>query len=648
MKKNILLILSACTLLFFAEGCKKYGYDIPDGYPDNSGNVADGVIDTNMKLIDKTMYAKAKVFPGLVDASEPRVQNEKFTLDLNFTDQTTGNLRITVAPDPQFSTGYYAAPGELIKIEVPLGIEGLTVQIGGHTDNLSGKSPLLRDPIVYNRQRIYSGVNYVRNLYGGTIYIIANRAYPNPVEFTITNACVSPDFILGKTTDEQFKAKVAASKVPWLELRSKRVIYLVPRDKVLARLSSDAFKPTEVITKWNEIFDQDYNAWMGLSDDAQDPRDRSPQGAWRGALDIQITIGSAHSGFPFMAQNTYYWFDSFTSLDVLNLTHGEGMWGTLHEFGHNCQQPSIWSWSTLGETTNNLFSFKYAHRLNAPDYNILHPGLPKLWPSTLAWASTLLPKNFNGSDAAIANPFSRLVPFVQLLEVYGYDAMTHLYTEARHAERLNGSDIAKQNFVYEKWSDYKQMDLAPFFDAWGIALSRGIKDKVAAKYPEMPNKTWEYDPVKRTGGDTKITYPYVQTISNINLSEGSGNNLTDNNTSTFWISQKTPALAAATAFPINIVLKASRFPIDIKGITLTQQQGSANYAKDMEVLVGNDDSQYTSVGTFTLPANNAKFNYNFTGGVVNARFVKLVIKNAVTMSTTNAFTSLSEFNIVKP
>src|SRR5699024_5327681 len=100
---------------------------------------------------------------------------------------------------------------------VPEGIEGLTVQIGGHTDNLSGKYPLLRDPVIFMRQRLYAGANYVRNLYGGTIYIEPNRAYEKPVEFTITNACVSPDFVLGEMSNDEWIAKVKASNVPWLE-----------------------------------------------------------------------------------------------------------------------------------------------------------------------------------------------------------------------------------------------------------------------------------------------------------------------------------------------------------------------------------------------------------------------------------------------
>ncbi|WP_199136454.1 M60 family metallopeptidase [Pedobacter sp. ASV12] len=647
MKFNHVTKLSVLILLLATTACKKYGYNIPDGYTDNSGNVANGKIDTNMAVIDKSMYAKARVFPGLVDQSEPRVKDAKFTLDLNFTDQTSDNLRISVAPQPQYSTGYYAAPGELVKIIVPAGIQGLGIQIGGQTDNLGGKYPLLRDPVIFTRQQLYPGTNYIRNLYGGTIYINASFAYPNPVEFTISGACVSPDFILGQSTDADWVAKVKASQVPWLEFRSKRVIFLMPRDKVIATFSSSEplTNPTAVLSKWNDVFELDYNGWMGLSDNAADIRDRSPQGAWRGVLDIQLSAGYGHSGFPFVGTNDAEWFSAFSSLKKISTSNG--MWGSYHEFGHNCQQGKVWSWSTLGETTNNLFSFKVANRIGA-DYNILHPSVSSGFPQAIAYASGTGTKNFD-LDAAMNDPFKRMTPFVQIFEKYGYGAMTYLYSQARHAERLNTSDITMHNFVYEKLSDYTQTDLASFFDAWGILISDPVRDKVAAKYPVLATQIWTYNPLNRTGGTgaiAPITYPFVSSISNNQSSEGSPANLLDGNTATYWHSQYSPALTNATAFPINIVLKVGRLPIQVQGVTLTQRQNSNSYAKDMEVFISTDGTNYTTMGTFTLPNNNAKFNYNFPTGVQTARYVKLVIKNQYT--TANTYTSLSEFNIIKP
>jgi len=645
MKLNHFTILCAVTLVLGTTACKKYGYNIPDGYPDNSENVAGGSIDTNMKVIDKSMYAKARVFPGLVDQSEPRVQNAKFTLDLNFTDQTADNLRIQVAPEPQYSTGYYAAPGELIKIEVPAGIEGLTVQVGGHTDNLSGKSPLLRDPVIYMRQQLYAGANYVRNLYGGTIYIRAGRAYPNPVEFTITNACVSPDFILGQTVDADWVNKVKASQVPWLELRSKRVIFLVPRDKIVATFSSSEpyTNPTVALGKWNDVFDLDYNAWMGLSDNAADSKDKSPQGPWRGILDIQLSAGYGHSGFPFVGLNDSEWFKSFTSLK--SITTSSGQWGSYHEFGHNCQQTKVWSWSTLGETTNNLFSFKVANRIGA-DYNILHPAVSSGFPQAITYATGTGTKNFD-TDGAMNDPFKRMTPFVQIFEKYGYGAMTYLYSEARHAARLNTSDISMHNFVYEKLSDYTQTDLAPFFDAWGISISDAVAAKLTAKYPILTNQIWGYNPLNKTGGTAAISYAPGVTVSSNQSNEGSPAAMLDNNTATYWHSQYSPAPTTAQGYPYTIVYSENK-RMSVKGMFFVPRNSTAQRVKSIEILVSSDNVNFTSVATTQIPNAFSRYDFTFPNGPVFGKFFKVLLKDGWNTPVASfPYAAMAELGVIK-
>jgi hypothetical protein len=597
------------------------------------------------------MYAKARVFPGLVDQAEPRVENAKFTLDLNFTNQTAQNLRINVAPEPQYSTGYYAAPGELIKIEVPAGIEGLTVQIGGHTDNLGGKYPLLRDPVIYMRQRLYAGVNYVRNLYGGTIYIRPNRAYSTPVEFTISNAVVSPDFILGETNDAEWVAKVRASHVPWLELRTHRVVFLIPRDRVIASFSSaEPFtNPTAVLSRWNDVFDLDYNGWMGLSDDAEDEKDRSPQGAWRGVLDIQLSAGYGHSGFPFVGLNDAEWFGGMTSLSAISTS--QGMWGSYHEFGHNCQQPSVWSWSTLGETTNNLFNFKVANRIGA-DYTKLHPAVTSGFPQAIAYASTAAgAKNFD-ADAAMNDPFKRMTPFVQIFELYGYEAMTHLYTEARHAERLNPNDITKHNWVYEKLSDYTQTNLSLFFEAWGIAISPSVENRVSQKWPLLTKQIWTYNPLTGTGGTADIVYTTSVAYVSCQPQEGSIGALLDNNPETFYHS-KYSNIQPGESYPFTFIFSTgAKEPIPVKGMFFNARPGGnrAGDGKNIEIYYSNDndytnEDAYVMIGTATLPNNNSRFEYMFPTGNIGARFVKVIVKDGY---TTNPYVVFGEMNLIKP
>ncbi len=649
MKINQLTKIFGLSLLLAFTACKKYGYEVPDGYPDNSQNVADGTIDTNMKVIDKSMYAKARVFPGLVDQSEPRVKDAQFTLDLNFTDQTAQNLRISVAPSPQYSTGYYAAPGELIKLVVPAGIEGLTVQIGAHTDNLGGKFPLLRDPVIYNRKQLVSGVNYIRNLYGGHIYILATFAYPNPITFAISGAVVSPDFILGQTTDADWVAKVKASQVPWLELRAKSVIFTIPRDKVLATFNSNEpfTNPTAVFTKWNDVFALDYNAWMGLSDNAVDIRDRSPQSQWRGVLDIQLSLGYGHNGFPFVGLNDSYWFTSFTSLNSLSTSSGQ--WGTYHEFGHNCQQGSVWSWSTLGETTNNLFNFKVANRIGA-NYNILHPAVSSGFPKALTFASGTGTKNFD-QDAAMnavdEAPFMKMLPFVQVFEKYNYAAMTYLYTQARHADRLNSNDITKHNFVYEKLSDYTQTDLAPFFDAWGISISDAVVMKVTAKYPMLSNQLWTYNPLNKTGGTAAISYAPGVTVSSSQSNEGSPAAMLDNNTATYWHSQYSPAPTAAQSYPYTIVYSENK-RMTVKGMYFVPRNSTAQRVKNIEILVSSDNVNFTSVATTQIPNAFSRYDFTFPNGPVFGKYFKVLLKDGWNTPVASfPYAAMAELGVIK-
>ncbi|MGA6120332.1 M60 family metallopeptidase [Sphingobacterium anhuiense] len=608
MKLKQFTALLSMTMLLAVTSCSKYGYNIPDGYPDNSKNTADGVIDTNMKLIDKTMYAKARVFPGLVDIEEPRVVDAKFTLDLNFTKQTTLNLKISVAPEPQFSTGYYAAPGELIKIVVPQGIEGLSVQIGGHTDNLTGKSPLLRDPVIYMRQQLFPGANFVRNLYGGTIYIRPDRAYPNPVEFTITNACVSPDYVLGESNNDQWIEKVKASKVPWLELRTKRVVFLIPRDRVIKSFtSSEPFvNPQAVMTKWNDVFELDFNGWMGLSDNAEDERDRSPQGPWRGVLDIQLTNGYGHNGFPFVGYNDSEWFGGMTSLKAISTS--DGMWGSYHEFGHNCQQGSMWSWSTLGETTNNLFNFKVANRIGA-NYSVLHPAVNSGFPEAIAYASKEGLKNFD-TDAAMADAFKRMTPFVQIFEQFGYGAMTHLYKEARKATRYNPSDITKHNWVLEKLSEYTNTNLSPFFEAWGITHSPQLAARLKEKHQRLTKKIWTYNPLTKTGGQelipTKVDYNRADwAIAGFSTEEpgegadpaGRAKAVLDGKIETFWHSQWN---GSSPPPPHHIILDMKQ-NLKVSGFYFYARQDSPNgRSKKVEILVSSNNTTWTNIGTYDL------------------------------------------------
>ncbi|RYZ57505.1 MAG: hypothetical protein EOO14_10900, partial [Chitinophagaceae bacterium] len=603
-KMNFLLLLA----IVFVACQKKNDFNYKDGTPGDGEPTANISVDTANKGVDVSKYAQARVFPGLVCADEPRLQNLAVTLDLNY-NYVGEKLRINVPPQPQFSTGLYAAPGELVTIDVPAGEYSLSAQIGAWTDNLSAIQTPPRDPVIYSRTQLAPGRNYLRNLYGGHIYIYAGRPLPTPVNLVFSNVVKSPDFELGKTSNEAWKAAVAASCVPWMELRSENMIFVVPREYILSRPIADI---TASMQEWDNIIKYDFYEWEGLVENPADPIDKAPLLPLRIVLDIMPSVGYGHSGWPIVATNDHSWYDGIGNVAMID---GGGNWGYYHEVGHNNQQPSYWSWFELGEVTNNLFAFKVANRLKAQipqAWPPKHPALAGAIPNALRFAADpSTTKNFDGTDARIHDPFSRLTPFLQIFDKVpagmnydGWGFMTELYKKARRAQRISLTDQNKRDFVYETLCDYTGRDWIYFFNAWGITVSNIAQAKKAG-LPKMLQRIWEYNPLTRTGGDGLIPTAWIPysntgwTIHSFSSEEAGGEGpvngyaraIVDGNVNTFWHSRWS---AGGFTAPHWIVFDMGAVqPVD--GFVFTQRQSLTRNLKNVRVELSNDAATWTVV-----------------------------------------------------
>lgn len=643
MKKlhYITCFLSILTALSLGS-CKKYGFDIADGYGTDTlqQNIT---VDTTDSRPDYSMLAKARIFPGLVDASEPRLDNYEVTLNLNYHNEAYNRLRISVIPEPVFNTGMYAGPGEPVTIVVPEGVKGLICQIGMWTDNLTSKTPRRREPIIYDRKMLFPGVNHVRNLFGGNIYIVTSFPIEQPVKLSFTGACKSPDFELGKTDPATWKAEIAASKVPWFEFYSGHIDFTLPTSKMVDWLQKHPdVDPVTQLQAWDQIIEKDYNEWEGLSDTASDDIDKPINLAWRVVLDIDPSVGYGHNGFPVVAQDDNEWFSaSMIATDTVSI------WGTLHEIGHNNQQGSYWSWSTLGETTNNLFSIKRAHRIGIKNVAALHPALPGAAEDGLKYTSQDdAGKDFD-KDALVNSPFTRMIPFMQLFDrierwdgkADGYGLMSYLYWRARHAQRYSLNDLAMHDFFYEAVCEYTHLDFFKFFQAWGIQVSSQARNEMSNQYVnKLQTDIWNYNPLTRQGGNNVIDYTVKRTdwiVSSLSPSdtqnddeettgEGSGNGkfseLLDGNNSTYWHSRWS---SAATGLPHVLLFDLSEVQT-ANGIYFIQRAAGSRNAKTLKIWVGNDpdDMELVTDPTFELAKNSNRQEFSF-GGVKNFRYFKV-------------------------
>lgn len=667
---SVSLLLTACK--------REYNFNFEDGTPGKGADSASVTVDTSIKNVDASKLAKARIFPGLVCSDEPRLMNIPVTLDLDYFFVDREQLRMSVIPQPQFSTGYYAAPGELVIVDVPEGINSLTVQIGAWTYDASAVQNSQRDPVIFLRDKLVAGRNYFRNLYGGPIYIIASRPISTPVTLRFTNVVKMPDFILGQTNEAEWKSKIQSSCVPWLELRSENMIFTVPREYCVVRNISNL---DAVMKQWDDAINYDYYQWIGLKakTTGADTVDQAPLLPWRAVLDITMPPGAyGISGYPFRAQNDFGWFGEWTNLSILNIS---ASWGTFHEIGHNHQQGQYWSWSSLGEVTNNLFIFKNSKRLGVypAKHTIPVDDLNSKIAPAVSWATgaavlqtttATTTRNFDGTDAAINDPFARLSPFLQIFDKipanFGYPGqpdgwgfMAALYQKARRANRISVNDQQKRDFVYETLCDYTRQDWRLFFKAWGIAVSNIALSRMA-QYPLMTQKIWEYNPITRVGGDSKADIRFLwagATANSFATNEGASNGVIgaalDGSFTTYWHSNYgTGTGPTATPYIVTIDLGRSA-PITGFSAALRQSgTGVATGVKEITVEVSDDNANWRPV-TFSTSGTTV-FTMNMTQGLqtfnlstpVNVRYFRYRIPNAAANNNNGASSALSEINIV--
>ncbi|MFV0605164.1 MAG: M60 family metallopeptidase [Niabella sp.] len=680
LKYMPLFFITVIFIVIF--GCsKKYGYNFEngtgsDGYTDSSGMV----IDTAMTRIDASKFIAAQIYPGMVSPEQKRVVDTVLNIDLSYETATSSDLRVSVLPSNWISTGLWAPAGELVKIVIPEGIYGLTVQVGSHTDNLTGKEVLQRDPIIYIRKSLYPGVNYVRNLYGGLIYILPQKPLGLIVPVTFTGACAGANYVLGKTTDEEWRQMVNNTTVPFFELIGKRIAFTLPK----ANLALVAIpSPTNLMSKWDSLIKAVYYDWYGLTDNNPDVRNRTPYLPWRIVFDIQPSAGAMHSGSPIVAGQTSNYFRQAVSIDALENSN----WGVFHEIGHNMQMHSTWTFSNNGEVTCNLFSLKKSSIYNY-DPGPLYEG----WYGTLG--QTPSASSFLALDSANKDWFSltnlgatypRLSFYSQIFKKYGYEFMAYLATAARNARFTAIDNQSKVDFFYERLCEYTKTDMYRFMREWGLMISQTSRNTIAAKgFPKLKTNVWMYNPVTNTGGGESIL-PRIEfgsgapgtnlgwtvlsiTNTRLPLSTYGPQNLLDGNLSSIWCScfngcYEGPNTAGATpnstgktmssSYPFSAVVQTGSAAITADGFYIVQRKsGNSNHLPSVTIEISMDNSSWTDLGTFelktaqnsTVAEAEAKQYINLEAPVTFKYFRWSWPRNTTDVNNNTAFTEMGAYH----
>lgn len=162
-------------------------------------------------------------------------------------------------------------------------------------------------------------------------------------------------------------------------------------------------------------------------------------------------------------------------------------WGPWHEMGHLRQQ-YIWTWSNLGEVTNNIFALHVERKLG------LYPSRLKKenrYQHALNFIADSDPyKNFNTMTGTYDDHFSRLVMFQQLYLAFGEKFYMDLHKKARLEPRNTSmTDEAKMSWFMKAACQVSGRDLTNFFRKWGFRVNESVYTTISGY--GYPNPTIE-------------------------------------------------------------------------------------------------------------------------------------------------------------
>ncbi|XP_074536529.1 TRPM8 channel-associated factor homolog [Halichoeres trimaculatus] len=366
----------------------------------------------------------------------------------------------TAGGEEWVSTGLYLTPGMRTYVALPEKIvkQGWKIQIGCQTDRLKSKV-LKRAPHVHVRFPVDSAMLQVWNLWGGLIYLVAPpKTKEEGLEVTVQIAVPAPYYKSGVTTAAEWSVLRTAPS-PWAELEFANLIITVP-SKFVRNLD----RPDELAVHWDDIT-------KAVADLASIPHKFRRKE--RFVADVQISHGWMHAGYPIMMHKA-----SAAALVSVERARTKGLWGSIHEMGHN-QQRGCWEFPPhTTECTCNLWSM-YVHE------TVFGMSKGKAHGAISPASRTKRIEGFvkGGRKLKGWSMWMALETYIQLQEKFGWDAYKKVFAAYHKMSKFPKGNPGKMNLYAETFSQTVNMNLCGFFKAWGWPIETKTEEKLSKLPP---------------------------------------------------------------------------------------------------------------------------------------------------------------------
>lgn len=403
-------------------------------------------------------HESADLFPGPVAPSVPRVAR---TVAIDGDVPGDGH-------EMWRSTGLYAAPGEAVTVSVPPSAvgNGLHVQIGASFDNVMPHAGWLapgtigRFPWITAGRLVQSEAVELAAAFGGPLYVVVpSGSALGSFDVEIDGAVEAPAVELGRAGGAVWNADL--EDAPLVELQSDHVI-ITARSNVVASIAD----PVSALQQLDAMIAAEADL-VGVGNDPSGP-ESIPQ---RLVFDPFEAWG-AHSGYPI--HMTQSWDAEL--LDTGVWPGGSGLWGYLHEFGHNHQQ-GMWTLDHMWEATCNVLAV-YAFE------TVLGLPMSQAWggnlePATMqqrtqSWLDSGQPYSTQGYDVG-------LYFFLYVKEAFGWAPFDTMFAEYRALPPASRPQTEQEKIdqLAVRLSNATGHNLAPWFETFRFPLSPSVPGDVA-------------------------------------------------------------------------------------------------------------------------------------------------------------------------
>ncbi len=406
-------------------------------------------------------------------------------------------------------------------------------------EKITDNRPLWRWPDMVRNFRVEKKRQQIGHVLGGVLWFDW-KGGSRPMTIEVSGCVQMPWFRLGLDTDEEWVNTISKYPAPWAEVQTKTIIFTVESkylrnvknmtalaqwwgkaacivlrvaghklptdseadnyrsakrewgilDKKLVQMNELAPPDTEELVREAAMrpsgevdrYGDDIMVQDTVPDYPDAPRaiakpSREKEAKFqpfRVVDDTQISVGAGHSGYPVMC---IHWAGGMMNLKGLQRA---GSWGALHELGHNMGNGANGIYSLPGNTEVicNFYGTCVMNLLNGTDFRRIKKD---------AW-NGVAAKIGSGSSSptpdlwAKASVFERLVFYMTLAHTFGVESAIAVVND--RSDKYPTAAIGDR--LCCAWSKAVERDLTPYFELWGIPLSKGTYTRTQ-DWPPWPS-----------------------------------------------------------------------------------------------------------------------------------------------------------------